>query len=130
MGGQIAVFALSARGSKNRGLTFSTKCCFTIGLGNLVIEKIGLAHLDASTSHTDGSVEEWWANRTVANTPNRKAMASLAMLVSWIIWNEMNSKDFHQNSAPSMILLNNILTKAHLWAMAGVRKLRKILVRE
>ena len=106
------------------------KCRFTVRLWNLIIIKLGLAHMDTSTWLTDGSVMEWWANRTSATIPHRKAMASITMLVSWTIWNERNSRVFRHKSAPPIILLNNILTEAQLWSTAGARKLGEILVRE
>lgn len=62
--------------------------------------------------------------------PNRKAMASLTMLVSWTVWNERNARIFRHKSAPPPILLNNILTDARLWVTAGAKKLGDILVRE
>jgi hypothetical protein len=36
------------------------------------------------------SFKAWWWKMSVS-TPNRKVMTSLAMLVSWEIWNEINS---------------------------------------
>ena len=106
------------------------KCRFTIRLWNLVTAKLGLHHMDTSMWHVESSVKEWWTNRTGAGVPNRKAMASLTMLVSWTIWNERNARVFRNKSAPPPILLNNIICEANLWITAGAKKLGNIILRE
>ena len=44
--------------------------------------------VDISSWHLDRSVKEWWTNRAGSSTPNRKATASLMVLVIWTIWNK------------------------------------------
>ena len=97
------------------------KCRFTIRLQNLVIAKLGLHHMDTSMWHLESLVKEWWTNRTGAGVPNRKAMASLTMLVSWTIWNERNARVFRNKSAPPPFLLNNIICEANFWITAGAK---------
>ena len=106
------------------------KCRFTNRLWRLVIDKLSLDHMDPSSWHLEASVKEWWANMTGLGIPNRKAMASLTMLVSWTVWNERNARIFRHKNAPPPILVNNILTDARLWVTAGAKKLGDILVRE
>lgn len=106
------------------------RCRFTVRLWNLVIEKLGLDYMDASSWHLEDSVRNWWINRTGSTTPNRKATASLTMLVSWTIWNERNSRVFRHKSAPPAILLNNILAEAKLWSITGAKKLGELIARE
>lgn len=60
---------------------------------------------------------------------NKKAMTSLTMLVSWIIWNEENARIFRHKSTPPPILLN-MIDEARQWVTAGARRLGEILVRE
>ena len=76
------------------------------------------------------SVEAWWASTCDKDTPNRQAKASLAMLVSWTIWNERNARVFKHKSAPPTILLASIETEANLWVIAGAKKLWSIILRE
>lgn len=62
--------------------------------------------------------------------PNRRAMASLTMLVSWTIWNERNARVFGHKSVPPPILLKIIVEEAKLWVTAGAKKLGKIVLSE
>ena len=96
---------------------------YTIKLWRLIIDKLSLDHINASTWHLEASVMDWWANRTSLGTPNWKAMASLTMLVSWTIWNKRNAHVFCHKSTPRPILLNNILTEVRLWVKAGAKTL-------
>ena len=61
------------------------KCRYTLRLWRIIIEKLGLAHMDTTLWHLDDSVHEWWDKRTGNHIPNRSAMTSLTMLVSWTI---------------------------------------------
>lgn len=106
------------------------KCRYTIRLWRLVIDKLGLVHMDPSMWHLEGSVFEWWDKRTDMQNPNRRAMASLTMLVSWTIWNERNSHVFCHKSALPPILFQMVVNKAKLWVTAGAKKLGHIMSRE
>ena len=86
--------------------------------------------MDTSSWHLDGSVLEWWEKRTCLQNPNRRALASLTMLVSWTIWNERNARVFRHKSAPPPVLLRAIINDVKLWVLAGAKKLGCILVRE
>ncbi|KAF7038964.1 hypothetical protein CFC21_049051 [Triticum aestivum] len=63
-------------------------------------------------------------------TPNRQAKASLTMLVTWTVWNERNARVFKHKSAPPPALLDSINTEAHLWVIAGAKKLGSLILRE
>ena len=86
--------------------------------------------MDTSDWLMDDSVYQWWDKRTDNRNPNRQAMASLTMLVSWTIWNERNAPVFHNKSVSPPILLQNIVLEAKLWVTAGAKKLGRIVVRE
>ena len=58
------------------------KCRYTLRLWNLVTERLGLVHMDTSTWHLEGFVQDWWDKRNGMQNPNRRDMASLTMLVS------------------------------------------------
>lgn len=112
------------------GIHLFVNCRFSIRLWRLVTEKFGLVHLDTSRWHLEESLMRWWDARTDMRNPNRRAMASLTMLVSWIIWNERNTRVFRHKSAPPPILLKSVVDEANLWVTAGAKKLGLIVVRE
>ncbi|KAE8817830.1 Serine carboxypeptidase-like 18 [Hordeum vulgare] len=70
------------------------KCRYTIRLWNSVIQSFSLAHMDTSSWHLDGPVLEWWDKRTDVANLNRRALATLTMLVSWTVCNERNGRVF------------------------------------
>ena len=62
--------------------------------------------------------------------PNRKAVASLILLVTWEVWNERNARVFHNKSAPLFVLLDKIKNEARLWVLAGAKCLGNLMPRE
>jgi hypothetical protein len=106
------------------------KCRFTLRLWSLVKDWLHLGNFDISSWHLERSVKEWWTNRAFSSTPNRKAIASLTMLVSWTIWNKRNARVFRHKSAPPPILLNIIKAEARLWVTAVAKKLGVIILGE
>ena len=106
------------------------KCRFTIRLWRSLAAKLGLHHIETSRWHLHGSVLDWWEDGTGSHVPNRSALASLTLLVSWTIWNERNARVFRHKSAPPPILLNTILEEAKLWVIAAAKKLGPIVFPE
>uniref|UniRef100_A0A8R7P3V4 Reverse transcriptase zinc-binding domain-containing protein n=1 Tax=Triticum urartu TaxID=4572 RepID=A0A8R7P3V4_TRIUA len=106
------------------------KCRFSIRLWGLVKDWLQLVSIDTSSWHLSGNIEEWWVGLSDTSISNRKAMASLTMLVAWTIWNERNARVFHQKSAPPTVLLANIKKEATLWVSAGASKLGYLMTRE
>jgi hypothetical protein len=51
----------------------------------------------------DSSIKHWWT--MMSCKANRKHMASLTKLVSWIIWKEQNARIFDNKAVPPTILL-------------------------
>jgi hypothetical protein len=49
-------------------------------------------------------------------------VASLTLLVSWEVWNEINARVFRRKHTPSFVLLSNIKKEARLWVIAGAKK--------
>ena len=96
----------------------------------MLIDKYGLAHLDPSDWHLEDSLLSWWDKRTNSSISDRRAMASLTMLVSWTIWNERNARVFRHKGPPPPILLKFIIDEANLWVTAGAKQLGKIVSRE
>ena len=59
-----------------------------------------------------------------------KAMASVTMLVCWMIWKERNARVFNNKSAPPPILFGIIKNEARLWVAAGNKLLSFALLGE
>ena len=106
------------------------KCLFTLRLWNMVIQKLCIHDVDTSAWHLYDSIKEWWASLSTEGTANRKAKASITMLVSWVIWNERNARVFRHKSAPPHVLLNNVIEESNLWVKAGAKNLGSFLLRE
>jgi hypothetical protein len=49
------------------------------------------------------------------------------LLTVWEIWNERNARVFRNKSSPSFVVLDRIKLEAHLWALAGAKKLGSIM---
>ncbi|KAE8770164.1 Serine carboxypeptidase-like 18 [Hordeum vulgare] len=103
------------------------KCIFTLRLWALVNSWLHMEHMDTSTWHLEQSVKDWWVNRSNITMPNRKARASLTMLISWVIWNERNARVFRNKFTPTTTLFNNIKIEARLWVTVGAKKLGTII---
>jgi hypothetical protein len=63
-------------------------------------------------------------------SPNRKALASVAMLVSWTIWKERNARFFNNKAALTTILLDIIKSEVRLWVAAGAKNLSVVILGE
>jgi hypothetical protein len=57
-------------------------------------------------------------------------MASVALLVSWELWNERNARVFNAKSAPPQVVFDKIRKEAHLWVLAGAKRLGNMMPRE
>ena len=99
------------------------KCRYTIRLWDMIKGWLQLGHRNTSTWHLFQSANDWWVSQSDNNIPNRKAIASLTMLITWTIWNERNARVFRQKSAPPMVLLSNIKVEAAIWVTAGAKHL-------
>ena len=118
------------RGVQECGTHLFFRCRFTLRLWNLVIQKFLIHDMDTSAWSSFDSVKTWWASMSAVGTTNRKAKASITMLVSWVIWNERNARVFRHKSKPPPTLLNTIIDEANLWITAGAKKLGSFLLRE
>jgi hypothetical protein len=64
---------------------------------------------------------------TEGSLPNRKALASLTLLVSWEIWNERNARVFRNKQVPPLVILDKIKNEARLWVIEGGKRLGYLL---
>jgi hypothetical protein len=107
-----------------------SNCCFTKRLWGMVKDWLGIASIVTTEWMDDIALQSWWENMSATNVPNRKAMASLTILVSWTIWNERNARVFRNKSAPPFVLLNIIKTGVKLWVCAGAKCLSYVITGE
>jgi hypothetical protein len=63
-------------------------------------------------------------------SPDRKAISSLTLLVTWEIWNERNARVFRNKQAPLHVVLDRVKSGAQLWVTAGARHLGNIMPEE
>jgi predicted negative regulator of RcsB-dependent stress response len=69
------------------------------------------------------NVKEWWNEAIHKQGQSKKAMASLAMLVSWEIWKERNARVFRNNASTLSMLVTKIKDEAVIWSLAGAKAL-------
>jgi hypothetical protein len=105
-------------------------CRFTKRLWEMVKVWLGTDSFDTNGWTDDIALQSWWENMSSTNVPNRKALASLTILVSWTIWNERNARVFRNKSTPPLVLLNNIKTEVKLWMCAGAKCLSHVITGE
>jgi hypothetical protein len=76
------------------------------------------------------AVKAWWIDVIDKRGEARKAMASLAMLVSWEIWKERNARVFQNHSVTSNMLVTKIKDEEATWCLAGAKALSNVIPRE
>ena len=121
--------ALCRRANETSGHLFF-KCRFTLRIWRMVKAWLGLGALEMNRWGTERNIKCWWTSMSKPNTTNRKAMASLTMLVCWVIWNERNARVFQKKSTPPHYILKLIQEEARTWVTAGARHLSIIMPRE
>ena len=106
------------------------KCRFTLRIWSSLKSWIGLHDLDPTEWHVFGTVEEWWSEAIHKRGGERKAVASLAMMVSWEVWTERNARVFRNNSTTAALVFDNIKEEANRWCLAGAKALCNLIPRE
>jgi hypothetical protein len=76
------------------------------------------------------SVKEWWNEVIHKKGQSKKVMESLAMLVSWKVWKERNSRVFQTNASTTMMIIYKIKEKTALWSLVGAKALGNVLSQE
>jgi hypothetical protein len=83
---------------------------------------MGLQVMDVEAWQDMASVKEWWTDGIHKRGTPVKAMASMAMLISWEIWNERNARIFRHHFSTATLISNKI-EEARLWCLAGAKAL-------
>jgi hypothetical protein len=113
--GKIVDFANFVRGETNSRAHLLFKCHYSLRIGNMIVEWLGLTVIDTSTWLTFETIKEWWESVIYNNGTRRKSLASLIMLTSWEIWNEQNVRVFRNVSTMPTAVVQEIKLEAALW---------------
>lgn len=103
-------------------------CRYTIRVWNLTKSWIGINDIEPQQWQGAGlSIKTWWSMITDGVIPNRKALASLTLLITWELWNERNARVFRNKHAPPFVVLDRIKNEVRLWVIAGAKHLGEIM---
>jgi hypothetical protein len=91
-------------------------CRYSKRLWDMV--KIWLCIDKIQTQDWTPAIEEWWTMMACSLKPNREAIASLTMLVSWTIWKERIARVFNNKDVPTTVLREIIKSEIRLWIAA------------
>ena len=93
-------------------------------------EILAWLRLTTSAPTNEASLKDWW-QQARQDTPKslRKGLASIALLMPWMIWKHRNECVFDDNLPSIHSLINKVKEEAALWARAGAAGLRAILPR-
>jgi hypothetical protein len=84
------------------------QCRFTIPMWSSMNNWLGLHGVDPRSWHTRRSIKDWWLDEIHKRCHGRKALASLAMLISWEIWNKRNVHVYRNNASTASMLVSRI----------------------
>ena len=106
------------------------QCRFTKRIWSSLKGWLGLHDFDMSAWQTLQNVKDWWCAAIHKRGPHRKALASIAMLVSWEVWLERNARVFQNKSSTPNMLIQKIKDEMVMWGIAGAKSLSSIMPRE
>lgn len=94
---------------------------------NKIKDWLGLQDIDTANWHNYRSVKEWWKEVIHKRGTQRKAISSMAMLVSWEIWKERNARVFQNHVVSVEMVVNKIKEEASMWCLAGAKAISSIM---
>ena len=103
------------------------KCRFTIRIWKEILAWCGMTSLTPAEWANEPCINIWWTNLALQKGKERKAMASMLMLVSWELWKERNARVFRHVHSPSFVVLNKIKDEARSWSLAGAWALGNVI---
>jgi hypothetical protein len=89
-----------------------------------------LIDVDTNTWHAMRSVKEWSIDGVHKHGQSKKAMASLAVLISWKFWKERNPRVFRNEASTSDMVVTKIKKEVAMWSLAGAKALSNVMPRE
>ena len=106
------------------------KCRFTTSIWNTIKDWLSMHDIFPSEWHHALSVKEWWSGIINGPSNHRKALVSLAMLISWELWKERNAFAFRNQYTTTAMMVHKIKEETRLWTFAGAKALRILVPRE
>jgi hypothetical protein len=102
-------------------------CRFTRRVWLSIKDWLGLVDVEPDRWIEAATVHEWWTCFVQKDGQSRRAMSSLAMLVSWEVWKERNARVFRNHCSTVLMVATRIKNEATLWASAGAKKLGNVM---
>ena len=106
------------------------QCRFTIRVWSNLKEWLGLQDVEPRDWHVMRNVKEWWIEVIHKHGESRKALATLAILVSWEVWRERNVCVFRNQYFTIAMIVAKIKEEAKMWCLAGAKTLSNVMPRE
>ena len=101
------------------------ECPFTRQIWHDVLASL---HLAIPVPDQEPSLLAWWQNaKQIIPKPQRKGLASITLLLPWVVWKQRNECVFDGGQASTAAVLSKIKDEAALWARAGAVGLRVLL---
>ncbi|GJN40213.1 hypothetical protein PR202_gb29394 [Eleusine coracana subsp. coracana] len=102
------------------------RCVFSRDIWHHVLQWIGLAELQPRGD--EASFNTWWRRASQrARKDTRKGLNSIIILTSWFLWKYRNRVVFDAHTPRPQILISEIRDEAKCWALAGAKRLGRIL---
>ena len=106
------------------------ECRYTRRIWNLTAEWMVQPTMRPQEWQPSDNASQWWLNTATTPSVPRKAMATIAMLITWEIWNERNRRVFRHHETLAPALMSLIKQEALAWVAAGAKDLANIISRE
>ena len=106
------------------------QCRYTIRIWGMIKTWLVLHNVQPNDWIDMVSVKDWWSQNATKQTPSRRPLVSLMMLISWEIWKERNARVFRNTAVPVGVLVAKIKEECSLWSLAGAKHLCNIMLRE
>ena len=91
------------------------QCRYTIHIWGLIKDWLGLHDIGIASWSAHVSMNQW-CNSCVTNSSNQgKALGTIMILVTWMIWNEINVRIFRTKSTMPTDIFSNIKTDVTTW---------------
>jgi len=106
-----------------------SECRYTGKIWQHVADWVAYPELSPNAWRPSDSACTWWLNIATMPGVPKKAVRSLAMLITWEVWKERNARIFNRQETSVTMLLEKIKAEANLWIVAGAKALRDVIVR-
>ena len=106
------------------------QCSFSSRVWTVVKSWLGMHDIFPSDWRVIPTVKDWWEEVIHGVSQHGKALASLAMLVSWELWKERNARIYRNQSSTIKMVANKIKDETRLWSLAGAKALSVLMPRE